>query len=61
MLLGLIFAVIYYFVFLFIIKKYDLPTPGRMEEESTKLSGLGNQELKEKASLILEALEEKTM
>ncbi|MCX7950387.1 MAG: N-acetylglucosamine-specific PTS transporter subunit IIBC [Clostridiales bacterium] len=56
LLLGLIFGVIYYFVFLFIIKKYDLPTPGRMEEESTKLSGLGNKELNEKASLILEAL-----
>lgn len=54
--IGLIFGVIYYFVFLYIIKKYDLPTPGRVEEESVVLSGIGNSELKEKGIFILEAL-----
>lgn len=56
LLIGLIFAVIYYFVFLFFIKKFNLPTPGRMEEESQTLSGLGNSELKEKAKDILLAV-----
>lgn len=36
---GLVFGVIYYVIFVFIIKKFDLPTPGRMEDES------GNEEL----------------
>lgn len=54
--IGLIFGAIYYFVFLYVIKKYDLPTPGRVEEESVVLSGLGNSELKEKGIFILEAL-----
>ncbi|MCX7950822.1 MAG: N-acetylglucosamine-specific PTS transporter subunit IIBC [Clostridiales bacterium] len=54
--IGLIFGAIYYFVFLYIIKKYDLPTPGRVEEESVVLSGIGNSELKEKGIFILEAL-----
>ena len=35
---GLIYAVIYYFVFYFMIKKLRLKTPGREEEgEETKL------------------------
>lgn len=55
---GLIYAVIYYFVFLFCIKKFDIPTPGRAdeEEESASLSGLSNNELSDKAGLILEAI-----
>jgi PTS system D-glucosamine-specific IIC component len=40
---GLGFAVVYYFLFRFAIRKWDLKTPGRedddMEEESTHLSG----------------------
>lgn len=36
---GLVFGVIYYFIFVFIIKKFDLPTPGRMDDET------GNEEL----------------
>lgn len=37
-LIGLIYAVVYYFLFLFIIKKFNLKTPGRDEnEEETKL------------------------
>ena len=35
---GLVYAVVYYFLFLFIIKKFNLKTPGRDEnEEETKL------------------------
>ncbi|RKD32359.1 PTS sugar transporter [Thermohalobacter berrensis] len=30
---GLVFGVIYYFVFVWAIKKLDLPTPGRLDEE----------------------------
>lgn len=37
-LVGLVYAVIYYFVFLLLIKKFNLKTPGRDEnEEETKL------------------------
>lgn len=55
--IGLVFAVIYYFVFVFVIKKFNLPTPGRAEqEESSSLTGLGNKELSIKAAEILEAL-----
>lgn len=53
----LVYAVIYYFVFLFFIKKFNIPTPGRAEdEESATLSGLNDSELSERAALILEAL-----
>ncbi|PAB60624.1 N-acetylglucosamine-specific PTS transporter subunit IIBC [Anaeromicrobium sediminis] len=32
--IGAVFFVIYYFLFVFVIKKMDLPTPGRLDEES---------------------------
>jgi len=32
--LGLAFAAVYYFVFRFMITKFNIPTPGRMDEES---------------------------
>lgn len=57
LIVGLIFGVIYYFVFLFVIKKLNLPTPGRMDdEESSTLRGLGNSELQQKAAEILNAI-----
>ena len=34
--LGLVFFVIYYFVFLFVIKAFNLKTPGREESEEEK-------------------------
>ena len=34
---GAIYAVVYYFVFYFMITKMNLKTPGRDEEEETKL------------------------
>lgn len=56
-LVGLVYALIYYFVFLFVIKKFNIPTPGRAEdEESATLSGLNDSELSGRAALILEAL-----
>ena len=47
-LVGLIYAVIYYYVFMFVIKKFNVPTPGRegiLEEEVISLGGseLGSQ------------------
>ncbi|TDT62822.1 N-acetylglucosamine-specific PTS transporter subunit IIBC [Fonticella tunisiensis] len=54
--IGLIFAIFYYIIFLYVIKKYNLPTPGRINEESAVLSNLGNNKLKEKGSEILKAL-----
>lgn len=55
--IGLAFAVIYYFIFVYFIKKLDLPTPGRTDdEESVKLSQLSDSELKAAAQGVLEAL-----
>jgi len=55
--IGLVFGVIYYFVFLIFIKKFNLPTPGRIdEEESVSLSKLQSSKLKERAIEILTAL-----
>jgi len=55
--IGLVFAALYYVIFVFVIKKFDLPTPGRVEDEvSSSLTGLNNNELKVKAQEILEAL-----
>lgn len=57
LLVGVIFAVLYYFVFVFFIKKLNLPTPGRADdEESAALTGLGNSDLAVKAAEILEAI-----
>lgn len=54
---GLVYAVIYYFVFLFFIKKLNLPTPGRAEdEESEELTSLGNSDLAQRAVEILAAI-----
>ena len=57
LIVGLIFGVIYYFLFVFFIKKFDLPTPGRLEEEeSAALVGLSSSELVVKAYQILDAI-----
>lgn len=37
---GIVFGLIYYFVFVFAIKKLDLPTPGRVDEEGEGLDEL---------------------
>lgn len=59
--IGLIFAVIYYLLFLFFIKKYNLPTPGRMDEEdSAALAGLSSDALGERAAAFLKILGGKT-
>lgn len=36
-LVGIVYAVVYYFLFLFLIKKFNLKTPGRDESEEVKL------------------------
>lgn len=54
---GLVFGVIYYFVFYYLIVKLNIPTPGRMdEEESAVLSGLSNTQLKDRAGDFLKAI-----
>lgn len=55
-LISLVFGVVYYFVFVFFITKFNIPTPGRLDEESIVLVGLGNVELRDKASEILAAI-----
>lgn len=57
LLIGVIFGVVYYFVFVFFIKTFNLPTPGRLDEEfSAALTGLNTNELKVKAAEILQAI-----
>lgn len=69
-LVGLVYAVVYYFLFSFLIKKFNLKTPGREEdEEETKLytksdfnakkeskKADAKNEIKEKAPEVLAAL-----
>lgn len=63
-LVGLVYAVIYYFLFTFMIKKFNLKTPGRdADEKDTKLftkkdfqATSSGDEIIEKAPHVLEAL-----
>ena len=63
-LVGLVYAVVYYFLFSFMIKKFNLKTPGRdADEKDTKLftkkdfqNANKGDEIVEKAPLVLEAL-----
>ncbi|MCB2293062.1 N-acetylglucosamine-specific PTS transporter subunit IIBC [Clostridium algoriphilum] len=55
--IGLIFSVIYYFVFLFFIKKFDIKTPGRGDDEKAPaLAKLNNSELGVRAISMLVAV-----
>ena len=56
--IGIVFAVIYYFVFSWAIKTFDLKTPGREDDdfEAEKLIVLANDNFTEMARLILEGL-----
>ena len=56
--IGLIMAVIYFFLFVFVIKKFDLKTPGREEDEETADFGkladdIGFDELAQKYIAVL--------
>lgn len=53
---GVIFGVVYYFAFVYFIKKLNIPTPGRIAEESAVLSSLSGAELRARAADILAAL-----
>lgn len=60
-LVGLIFAAIYFVVFYFVIKKFNLPTPGRenddaLEDEGQVSSLSAKTDIDDKAEKILEAL-----
>lgn len=56
--IGLIYAVLYYFVFRFCIVKFNLSTPGRDMEEGTTstFSSLSDSDLTPKAAEILDAI-----
>ena len=59
LIVGLVFGAIYYVVFLAVIKKFNLPTPGREEdiaEDSVVLTGLDKSDLTIRAQEIMEAL-----
>jgi N-acetylglucosamine PTS system EIICBA or EIICB component len=54
---GLIYAVLYYIIFVFVIRKFDLPTPGRTDdEESVNIASLSDEGLKVLAGEILKAI-----
>ena len=54
---GLVFGVIYYFVFRFVITKWDLKTPGREDdEEDEEKIELANDDFTGMAKLVLEGL-----
>ncbi|WP_042475120.1 N-acetylglucosamine-specific PTS transporter subunit IIBC [Bacillus ndiopicus] len=55
---GLVFAVIYFFVFYFLIKALNLKTPGREddEDEEAELSGSADEVLDTKAFYMIEGL-----
>ncbi|GFZ34008.1 PTS acetylglucosamine transporter subunit IIB [Clostridium zeae] len=59
-LVGIVFAVIYYFIFLFYIKKFDVKTPGREDDEevavNTKAGTSKSSKLSDKAEVILAAI-----
>ena len=56
--IGVAFAVIYYFAFRFIITKFNLKTPGREDDdiEAEKAAVLGNSDYAAVAAVILEGL-----
>ena len=58
-LIGVIFGVIYYVLFLFVIKKWDLATPGRFddeEEESDELASAASDDPDGVAAAMLQAV-----
>ncbi|MGL4346423.1 MAG: PTS transporter subunit EIIC [Cellulosilyticaceae bacterium] len=55
--IGLLVAVIYFLLFVFFIKKFNIPTPGREEDtEDTSTEGTGDKGLSELAVLYIEKL-----
>ncbi|HHU50352.1 MAG TPA: PTS transporter subunit EIIC [Firmicutes bacterium] len=56
LLVSIVFGVVYYFVFVYFIKKLDIPTPGRIAEESAAMAGLSDTQLREKAADVLAAV-----
>lgn len=52
---GLVFAVIYYFLFLFLIRVFDLKTPGREDEELVAETGQGREGIKENRFEVMAA------
>jgi PTS system N-acetylglucosamine-specific IIC component len=53
---GAVFAVVYYVVFLFFIKKFDLKTPGREDDEDETKVVLANNDYTAVAKVILEGI-----
>ncbi|RKD21644.1 PTS sugar transporter [Caminicella sporogenes] len=55
--IGIVFGIIYYIVFVYAIKKLDLPTPGRMDDEGDLTAGnMENKELSNIAVAYIEKL-----
>jgi PTS system N-acetylglucosamine-specific IIC component len=51
--IGLAFAVVYYFLFRFIIVKFNLKTPGREDDEEETEKKAGNTSMHDKAQAVL--------
>lgn len=52
--IGIVYGAVYYAIFRYIIRKYDLPTPGRIEGEATETKTTAK--VSERAERILEGL-----
>jgi len=53
---GIAYGVVYYVIFRYFIRKFDLPTPGRIEGEVTDTTAIGEIKISEKAERILAGL-----
>lgn len=56
LILGVVFAIIYFVVFYFVIKKFDLKTPGREDDEDETKVVLANNNYTEVAKIVLEGV-----
>ena len=54
--IGLGIGALYFFVFVFLIKKFNIPTPGREEDEETKNTKIETSDMNELAVSYIEAL-----
>jgi len=58
--IGLVTFVVYYFLFRFVIEKFDIPTPGRLEEEAAVSAGMNIMPESQKKKSSSETAEEES-
>jgi len=53
--IGLVFGLVYYIIFVWVIQKLDIPTPGRVDEEMDE-SAMGSLNVSEFSAKLVERL-----